>query len=243
MPQKKGFNPGISELEYGLAEAVYHWINYVITCGNDRLIEEHSIRYPLSEFIERKYKAEVSLEQTTTLLKSKRYDFYYQMPETRIGEGTNGYIEVKYLRDDTQYSSEINRFFADLVRLAISGGRVNYFILFGERVKFETCFKHVGKLVESEEFVKARFSGKNIEDVPYGIYSKWFGFDVKTTIDFNVDAFPENKEFFTNTHKDKENNTIPIDGLTIRTQLLAVMPKNEDKSSQVVYIWQVSKVY
>lgn len=239
--KERVFNPGIPELEYGLAEAVYHWVNYVKTCGNEKLIEEHSIRYPLSEYMERKYKAEVSLEQTTILLKSKRYDFYYERPVSK-GEITNGYIEVKFLRNDTQYESEQNRFFADLVRLAISQGKENYFILFGERRLFESCFKRVGEFAESEDYAAKRFSGKIIEDLAYGPYTEWFKFHVKDEIDFYVDNYPSNKEFFIRTHKNKNGDNIDIDGLRIRTRLLAAMPTNDQNSSQVVYVWGVNNI-
>lgn len=237
---KKGLETSKKALEQGLAEAVYHWVNYVYSCGNIDLIEEHSIRYPLAEYLERKKKARVEIEQNIDELKYKRYDFFYEIPVSEIEVSANGFIEVKLLKEETRKQSEISRVFIDLVRLTIAKGSNNYFILFGDRDCLGPCFKYVGGKKRNEQMMRVRFSGKTPK--PFGKYSKWFSFDVNSEQTFCVDQFIKQKKDFIKSHKNKDGKPICIDGLVIKTLLKAVVPKEDSESSKIVYIWEVTKV-
>lgn len=240
MQKREDLTPHASSFEYALAGAVYHWVNYVTACGNTSLIEEHSIRYPLAEYMERKCQYHVKLEEGIKAMKRKRYDFFYEYGDEEKGYYKNGYIEVKLFKSETKYDTEISRYFNDIVRLAISGGKCNYFIAFGERKDLSSSFMHVGKPEDDEKLAESRFNG--IELPPYGIYTRWFPFEIGAKQYFTVDEFSELKEDFSKSHHDKEDKPINIDGLKIQTQLKAVMPTSEKESSYVVFIWKVERL-
>ena len=84
MQIREDLTPHASSFEYELAGAVYHWVNYVKACGNVSLIEEHSIRYPLAEFMERKCQYRVKLDEGIKSMKRKRYDFFFEYGEETI---------------------------------------------------------------------------------------------------------------------------------------------------------------
>ena len=209
----------------------------------------------MAEFFERKQKADVSLEQTMEGLKYKRYDFFYQLAaktsknkldgQLSYGESqekTNGYIEVKLLKEATSTKQEIKRFFADLVRLAIAKGVNNYFILFGDRKCLSPNFKHFGDKKKIKAMMKDRLSGKTKEYKPFSIYSKWFAFEINKEQVFDIDDFKAQKTFFCNSHCYDNGDPIKIDGMKIQTKLMAVAPQDDAISPQVVYIWKVCRV-
>ena len=239
MPRNKVFDTQ-DTLAEGLANVTYHWLNYVYACGNANIIEEHSLRYPLAEFFERKLKADVRLEQGFETIKSKIYDYIYKIPPTKEGKESAGCIEVKMLKDVTKNQSEINRFFADLMRLSIEKGDNNFFILFGDRKCLGPCFQYLGTTEDYKKMAETRFSGEDPQ--PYGIYSEWFALTPNTEKVFNTDKYEEQKKwFYGENYKYKNGEKIYIDNLTIQTKLMAVAP-NFDSSSQVVYIWRVCKL-
>lgn len=240
MPKEKVFK-NENTFEEGLANAIFHWMNYVCSCGNANIIEEHSIRYPLAEFFERKHKAEVSLEQSVKDLKKKRYDFFYRLSSGENNKELQGFIEVKLLKDKTSSEQEINRFFADLVRLAIAEGDNNYFILFGDRKCLSPHFKHFGDKSKCKELAKLRLSGKPEEYEPFSIYSEWFALEINKQWEFNADNYQSQKDFFCKSHCDENDNPINIDGMKVQTKLMAVVPNSDFTSPQVVYIWKVCK--
>lgn len=241
MPKEKVFKDE-NTLEEGLANATYHWVNYICACGNANILEEHSIRYPLAEFFERKRKADVRLEQTMKGLKYKRYDFFYRLSAGKNEIESNGYIEVKLLKEETSSEQEINRFFADIARLAIAQGDNNLFILFGDRKCLSPHFMHFGDKDKCMEMTRLRMSGKLHDYDPFSIYSKWFAFGINQEQVFNTDDYEKQRAFFCNSHCYDNGDPIKIDGMKIRTKLMAVAPQDDATSPQVVYIWKVCKV-
>ena len=88
---------------------------------------------------------------------------------------------------------------------------------------------------------KLRLSGNPEEYEPFSIFSDWFALEINKKRVFNVDSYHPKKKLFCNTHYDKNDNPINIDGVVIQTKLMAVIPNGDFTSPQVVYIWKVRK--
>lgn len=226
---------GINYFEGDLADAVYHWSNYVRACGNVDVLEEKSIRYPLAEYLERKHNADVELEAKYDEFPGKRMvDFKYEIPsEDNQPPFKKGLIEVKYLSKYFKYDKEIQRVFNDIVRLAIGDGSDNLFVMFGDSLLFETAIKRSD--LKFKEAVKVRDGSKG-ESPASGIYSYWFSFKPNGKMTFNVDEFPYQRDIFIESyHKN-------IQGYKLETELMARRPISKEKSPIIVYIWKVKRL-
>lgn len=122
-----------------LATAVHHWLSYVDKVSRTNLLLESSLRYAISEFVERKMHETCLLEQKHPHFVSRPIDFMWPMEDLNFqidgnalkvicDDGTqcdakekileSGYVlECKYAGAATNGSHERQRIFNDLCRL------------------------------------------------------------------------------------------------------------------------------
>ena len=218
-----------------IAEVIYYWLNYHNTVSRSKVLIESSIRYPFTEYLERRLGADVFLEVSHPVFKGLHYDFMY-----KIGEKQRN-IELKYLHDYSDRVTEFKRYFDDLVRLAVLPG-ANFFILCGDRYLYENKIKkeytpimrgEKGNIpVEGESDKRFTSNPTKVND-----FSRLLPLEI---INNPVSFCP--LEFWPyvggKDNEDKENRQIPIGLKGITTKLIAKLD-DENKGSQVVYIWQV----
>lgn len=122
-------------------KAIYYWLNYQKTISSSNLLCESYMKIPIVECLERKMKAQVETEINHPCFSTRLIDLSYH---NAIGD-RRGFIELKYVRKNTAYSSERKRIMNDLFRLYLAGKdkkfTTNYFIIAGEAEVFDTCFK------------------------------------------------------------------------------------------------------
>lgn len=209
-----------------LAKCIYYWLNYHSSVSRSDTLLESAIRFPLSEFIERRYKAAVDLECTHSYYSSLRLDFCYTISKRRS-------IEVKFLHDYTDREDEYKRFFDDLVRLALIKDSINYFILCGSRDLFQNKVLKEMRQIEKdkipsdgdprpveknkfEEILPLREVGQSVKFNPFQYY----------------DYVGEKKQ------KDNPDKKIPEHLQQVSVQMVA-KEDNESIGNQVVYIWRI----
>lgn len=125
-------------------KAIFYWLNYQKSISTSNLLCESYMKIPLAECLERKLKAQVMTEVPHPCFSSRNIDLAYH---NAIGN-RKGYIELKYVRKNTAYSSEHQRIMNDLFRLYLTGkekpNTTNYFVVAGEADVFDSCFKNTG---------------------------------------------------------------------------------------------------
>lgn len=209
-----------------LAKCIYYWLNYHSSVSRTDTLLESAIRFPLSEFIERRYKAAVDLECSHPHYPSLRLDFCYTISKRRS-------VEVKFLHDYTDREDEFKRFFDDLVRLALIEDSINYFILCGSRDLFQNKILKEMMQIEKDNIP---FDGG-----PRPVIMNKFDVilplrEVGQFVKFNPFHFYD----YVGGKKQKENleKRIPEHLQQVSVQMVA---KEDDESAgnQVVYIWRV----
>lgn len=210
-----------------LAKSIFFWLNYQKTVSRSDVLLESAIRFPLAEFIERRYKVAVDLEAHHPYFDRLRVDFSYRISE-RIR-----YVEVKYLHDYSDREAEFKRYFDDLVRLALLDG-INYFILCGPRDLYENKILKE-RIVIDEKKIPQDTDKRPIGNVTDNKFEKILPLhELGGEIDFNP------FEFYPYIGPcDIENRQIPHKLENVHVRLVA---QEDDKgnSSQVVYIWRVT---
>ena len=223
-----------------LADAIYHWLNYMVCTSNSTLLAESSIRYPLAEYLERKRSAKVKLEVAHPLFEYRRLDFAYKRDEG--ANVSTGYIELKLVSSATSNKSEIQRIFNDLIRLGFqSNHKVNYFILCGNLKDFALNFKSIRQKPKDWQEVMNHDNREGVK--AEGPYKDWFPFVMGETITFKPSDFDQFSVF---NEKDdygykwrKEVNPKPV-LKKVNCRLEAARPLNDKyTTSQCVYIWKV----
>lgn len=222
-------------LEEGLKSSIFYWMNYFCNVSKSDILLESSIRFPLTEYLERKFNADVTLEVPHPKFKNKFIDFKYVLKEAK---DKSGYIELKFLKRGMGSKDVRQRIFDDIIRLAVLDENVtNYFIICGRRDFFNGRFRRIVRPFERERIPCSKRDGSKMK--PFGVYSEWFPFEYSETktIDLHSDLNKEYIEEFNNNYN--EMRKIPIK--LIETKLVAKTLENK-KLQQIVHIWRVKKV-
>lgn len=125
-----------SEL-YNLVMAALDWLNYINRVSVGDILEEASLKYPITEYLERKEKKTCELEVIHPVFKRRRIDIAWrnELLQEENEVRWDCYMEVKYAK----YIDEQN-VFDDLCRLYYIKRKYQeskcYFIVFGERDYF-----------------------------------------------------------------------------------------------------------
>ena len=106
-----------------MMRTIHHWLNYTAQVSRIDLLAESSLRFPIMEYIER------SLNHTCCFMerpyedfadtKFKNTKFVDVMWET---EKCDVIMELKYVRENMNVSSEKQRYFNDIVRMGLALG-------------------------------------------------------------------------------------------------------------------------
>ena len=210
---------------YILAQSIFYWLNYNSTVTKSNLLLESSVRFPLVECLERRIGAIVELEADHEVFDGLKVDFRYTL------SNKDHYIELKFLHDYSNNPQERKRYFDDLVRLALLGDE-NFFILCGNWEYLENRVKQFLPSVTSpKDMQKERRPQETV-------FPKWLSFnDINETQTFCPTDFW--RYVGSTKHEKDKDRQIPEALKQIRTKLVA--KQNDNKSSQVVYIWRISK--
>lgn len=209
-----------------LAQSIYYWLNYNNTVSKSSILIESSVRYPLAECIERRIGTKVDLEVDHKVFDGLKVDFYYKYHKEH-------YIELKYLHDYSNNAHERKRYFDDLIRLATLEGE-NYFILCGSREYLENRIKRFLPPIKNPKDMSEKREAKETD------FPKWLAFDKL----YEPQTFCPT-DFWDYVGGTKSQNDsdrkIPNTIKAVRT-LLVAKQDDEDKGSQVVYIWEVKNI-
>ena len=211
--------------------AICHWLNYVSISSRASVLEEGSIRYPLTEFLERQYNADVTLEKPIKIFKRRRSDFFYEIPTNNREHSLSGYIELKYVSGRTRNKKEMQLFFNDLLRLAYAStnNHRNYFIVCGGSYDFVSNFEVIR--TTPKKGIEPKSSREKKDGKPQGKYSEWFPFRKDETV-----IIPLQGEFydaFVDEYKPEE--TIPAPEI----EMVAKYPNDTKTMKCAVAIWHV----
>ncbi|MBQ3609057.1 MAG: hypothetical protein IJA03_03325 [Bacteroidaceae bacterium] len=237
----------------GIGNSMRYWANYISAVKRDRILNEGSIKYGISEYLvasENLSSKRVStgqpriekviFEESHDIFKKRRSDLLIEVSE---GETTkNIFFEFKYIKK-TINRNEINRYIDDIFRLAslikYKDDRECFFMLVGvpEHIK-----KLLGKLEEEHRV--------NINDLPHIDFD-----DIKECLPYNTSESSKTinlEEFGNNTgenHLERfkseyeyRSNVIsnkrlsPSNRITIELKYNTEHGNNE---SIAVYIWQI----
>lgn len=151
-----------------LASSVVWWLNYINSVGRDYIINENMIKVPATEYLERFFRDDITLELTHPKLIQRYIDLYFK--NTATNEETA--FEFKLVKgDSTRPLKERKRIFNDLMRMHLfnESNKQGYFLICGKQLDFNTSFKNLNLTPNFSSVM----SGLNKE----GFYSKWFSFD------------------------------------------------------------------
>ena len=129
---------------YSLAMTILDWLNYINRISVGDLIDEDSLKYPITEYLERKEKQVCSQQETHPVFKKKRIDIAWdelsKIQEIESGkEPWGNYIELKYVKhiSITNVTDDLFRLFYIKKRYPSSKC---YFLVFGEKSLFKVKF-------------------------------------------------------------------------------------------------------
>lgn len=215
----------------GLARAIYHWLNYHSNVTKTKLLAESSVRYSIAEYLERNLNSKVELEFPHPIFPSKRLDFKF------TSELGNGFIEVKYVQASTRYTSEKQRFFNDLIRLAsLDSSNDRLFILCGPTDDYKLNFKYLyedGSKRQDIAREAIELKKKGLELPATGFYSSLFPFEGGTRKDIIIENFGE----YTSRFESKYDCNLKQKISHFSTKLVTTQVSNY--SRQMVNIWRV----
>ena len=221
--------------ENGLKDSIFYWLNYFCNVSKSDILLESSIRFPLIEYLERKFNAKVDLEVSHPKFKNKLIDFKYVLNDI---ENQSGYIELKFLRKDTASANARQRIFNDIIRLAaLDENLVNYFILCGRRDYFNGRFRRIVPASRQDRILVSKRNDS--EKTPLGLYSEWFPFEYSMTksIDLHSDLNEKYIEEFKGHYKEMREMAINLIEIKLVVETLEC-----HKARHVVYIWRIRKI-
>lgn len=205
-----------------LAQSIYHWLNYVDSVSKSQLLLESSVRYPLAEYVERQVQAKVTLEDPHPRFDGHFLDFVYKK-----NKGLRN-IELKYLHEFSNDTSERQRIFNDLIRLAVLKAK-GFFVLCGNKLDFNNIIAYIPESLNGKNMP----DGRTVRFKRRNDFSKWLPLEYsKEPITIHTASFPKYIRRF-----EKYYGFFPDELETVRVQLAA---KCDGGGSQVVYIWRVS---
>lgn len=254
----------IDDKAAALVDAICYWLGYQSKIGREQLIHEASLRYPIADTITSKGIAikRIVLEKLHPLFKSKKIDLVvYDESVKNVESETDDanlidVYEFKLAKKETsdQYSTEHQRVFDDVVRLAYYNAfskKNCYFLMCGRYDDFKTFF--VGQsskpvvLPMSGTKVKLSSASKSMPTawLNNGLYKDWFDFTVngEKRHTFNIDPTSTNnwglKTFKDNYIIRAETGHALTDSINIKTTCLAVTPAGLQDKTHAAGIWKI----
>lgn len=131
----------------GLADSLFHWVNYIVDVKRREILNEGSIKYAISEYLEVS-KQKLSQRTTIASVQVKEYVFEFTHPiykgksmdlnvtfHGKYNE-TPIFVEFKFLHNDKFYDSTMDTCIDDIFRLySVSSSKKgrSFFLLLAER--------------------------------------------------------------------------------------------------------------
>jgi hypothetical protein len=224
-----------------LAAAVINWMNYVSAVGRSYVINEGSIKIPLTEYLEvNSFKP--NLEDPHPFFKQKRFDLNF-----KSNKNTDSYyFEFKYINDDsTRTLSERQRIFNDLMRLHFvkSQNTKCCFLICGMQEYFNISFQNLD--INANYNLQSSQNRSNNKK----FYTEWFDFlsdkemiiDLKNKSDEYSDLYVEFEKKYKTPYEEKTKKTF-IMPTSIKTKL--VFLSEEQKATNIpntykIGIWEI----
>ena len=213
-----------------LARSIYFWLNYHSSVSSSDTLLESAVRFPLVEFIERRYGVPVQLECGHPDFDRLRIDFSYTISSVTRN------VELKFLHDYSDRNDEFKRFFDDLVRLALLNGDINYFILCGSwDLYHKKILKEMMPIdkhnIPTEGQTRPVAENKFNVILPLNKVDEEVVFEPKTLFEYIGGE----------KNKDKQERLIPERLKRVNVKMVAKVD-DETYGSQVVYIWRVKAI-
>lgn len=247
-----------------MAQSVRYYLSYINSVTVlTRLIEESTIRYPISEYVERNINvSEVEIEHTFEDFSSKKADFVF-----KIDESKKYAFEFKYVKGPSKpeqkakFLLNFQLYYNDLVRLAYLNRNHKYrsfFLIAGDAYDFSTYLMRDGiiepkknhKYNDESRSPKGRFSDFLLSFETSGSeLVKFFDasqlYYLKGTPKEILNTFNGHKGNQISLYKKfKENfkdvkNIFPDEYYGIETELVSLCNDRNSGLSQSVGIWEV----
>lgn len=246
-----------------IAQSVQYYLSYINTVTIlTRQIEESTIRYPISDYVERRINvSDAEFEHTMEGFPSKKNDFFFEIPEDK-----HFVFEFKYVKGPSEKRKKINYqldfqlYFNDLVRLAYLNKEYKYrsfFLIAGASYDFLTFLVRdgmneppkIGEIENNTRMPKGRFSDYLLsfdtsEEEPKRLFDASQLYhktkDLKTIYDKPNKTIKKKEYFYKNFLKKYTNDEIifPPKYYGIETTLVALL--NDETDKQSVGIWEVN---
>ena len=255
MTRKKSLNifQGHKTDTYGLAMTILDWLNYINRISVGDLIDEDSLKYPFTEYLERKEKQVCSQQEIHPIFKRKRIDIAWdklsKIKKIESGQKPWGnYIELKYAKNISIKNVTDDLFRLYYIKKAYPKSKC-YFLLFGEKSLFKVKFQDY--IIKREEKIEHSIDINETREIEYSgeqedSFAHWFTLQLEnppkrikcdgtnsTSMYYNF----LNREEGTYIFRDKN---IKKDKITFRTKIVE-RRSNSDKQGWEfsIAIWEV----
>jgi len=232
-----------------LGSSVIWWLNYISSVGREYIFNESSLKFPVTDHLERYFRENIKVEYEHPCLKNRKIDLYYFDKENTVENA----IEFKFVMEDsTRDAAERKRIFNDLMRmyLFLDTNKRGYFLICGNETDFKTSFKNLN-LKPKFPVTPAKAGRPIISNIDF--YSEWFSFDEKAkdrTIDLSKQeplyktVYDSFKTDYNDSYRAATNNDINMPA-SIKTSLLYLSDDstgNNIPQTMKIGIWEVLKV-
>ena len=251
----------------GVAKAIHHNLSYLQTVAITDLLAESCFRNPAIEYLERKAGIPfISMEYRHPVFKSKRIDLAWtggviKSDDRSVDTTTNNtkregtlepdsFLEMKYVKSETANGSEIQRYFNDILRLAILCSDYDvysnkdfrcFFIASGSGLNWQTCFQSFVNSERSDVITPIASGQSRPLEVIESEYNNWFSFDINNPIK-QIDTKNHKKrfDFFSDDYVLRSTKKHPTKDIVFYTQLLWIEDTKEELLDRTVTgLWRV----
>lgn len=229
-----------------LAQAIQYYLSYVTLVtqsSKNNFVSESTIRYPLAEYIERRFEnvETLELEHSYPFFKKRRCDIYIENKTDNEKKFKSVFfVELKYARQ----TSDMQDYFDDLLRLFFaieqnpSQNEIRaFFIVCGNAVNFPYVFRH--RQTKNDYNTEPTNSPDRKKELPF---CNWLSFDeASPTMTLETSKNQKEWEIFQDDYKpqgfDFKQN------YKFETQLLKYVKSSIDGDGIVdVAVWEIKKV-
>lgn len=237
-------------LVHDLAASLSWYLNFMSTIGRDYVIDEKTLKIPITEYLESSVIESIKLEDSHPNFDGRSLDLTFK--DTKRKEHVA--FEFKFLKSTSVgKTNERDRIFADLLRLHYFAGNSDnkaYFLMCGDKMRFNSSFVKQERI--DAFFKNSKTTGfKNPK--PIGFFTEWFRFeaneDGKTNGILEIDLSTTNTDYnsiYNRIIKDYKND---YNGGTfnpptkIKTKCIYLSPENVDRRllrTTRVGIWEIN---
>lgn len=230
------------------SQAVFHWLCYIQMVSRCNILAESSIKYPFVECLKRMGYEKIHLEARHPIFLSRYMDLFCGNVKDEdhiaiLDEEAKIYVEFKYVRSGTRKKKEQQRIFDDILRLYQV--KLNhpktfcYFIITGDTVTFESCFRSIKEPAQTESTIKENPYSQSLDrPIAQGIYSNWFSFNMDVNKGYKEITLHGNT-FFQEFLKNYEKCSLS-DTNIVKTHLLSnCLEKDRDLYPQALALWEI----